>query len=222
MELLLIRHGETPGNAERRYVGVLDQPLSARGRAQAREAGVHPGVPLVYVSTMRRAQETARIMFPNARQVQVPGVQEMDFGIFAGRTADEMADDADYRAWVDGDCQGRCPGGESREEFDTRICGAMEAFCRGLRERGEEHAILVAHGGTMMAALHRMAAERRGYYEWLTGNCGGYRMEVAFPERADAPGGLGGCESPVEFRNIREWGIATQHGREAGPFGGNA
>jgi phosphohistidine phosphatase SixA len=62
MEMLLIRHGETPGNAARRYVGVLDQPLSDAGRIQAREAGVFEDQELVYVSTMRRARETAAIM----------------------------------------------------------------------------------------------------------------------------------------------------------------
>jgi len=210
VELVLIRHGETPGNAERRYVGALDQPLSERGRRQAREAGVHPDEELVYVSSMTRSQQTAAIMFPNARQVVVPGVQEMDFGTFAGRTADEMADDDAYRAWVAGNCEGTCPNGESRAEFIERICAAMTAFCHELREQGMHRAILVAHGGTMMASLYRMADTRRDYYDWLTGNCGGYRMDVAFPNGS------------VEFRNIESWGPATQHGRAAGPFGGNA
>ena len=32
MQALLIRHGKTPGNEERRYIGRTDEPLSARGR----------------------------------------------------------------------------------------------------------------------------------------------------------------------------------------------
>jgi alpha-ribazole phosphatase len=209
MELIIVRHGETPGNAQRRYVGALDQPLSERGRQQAAAAGVHPEEQLVYVSTMRRARETAAIMFPNARQVAVQGVQEMDFGAFAGRTAEEMSDDASYRAWVAGNCEGRCPGGESREQFIERICAAIIRFCHELRERHEERSILVAHGGTIMASLHRLAVEERDYYDWLPGNCGGYRMDVVLADEDT------GC---VRFHNVREWGATTPHGRTNGPF----
>ena len=130
MELILVRHGQTPGNAERRYVGALDQPLSAEGRAQAHVAGVHGDVGRVYVSPLRRTRETAAIMFPNAEQVVVEGVQEMDFGSFAGRTPDEMVDDPEYRAWVDGECKGTCPGGESQGQFTDRVCAAIERLLR--------------------------------------------------------------------------------------------
>ncbi|MBO4352437.1 MAG: histidine phosphatase family protein [Eggerthellaceae bacterium] len=178
MELVLIRHGQTPGNAEHRYVGALDQPLNERGRAQARDAGQFPDVPLVYVSNMRRAQETAAIMFPNARQVEVPGVEEMNFGAFAGRSADEMADDPDYQAWVESWCTLPCPGGESRAEFTDRVCESLEAFLRDAQGRGETRVILVAHGGTMMASLSGFGDGSREYYEWLVGNCEGYRLSV--------------------------------------------
>ena len=178
MELVLIRHGQTPGNALRRYVGALDQPLSENGRAEARDAGQFPDVPLVYVSKMRRAQETAAIMFPNARQVEVPGVEEMDFGVFADRSADDMADDPDYQAWVESWCTLPCPGGESRDELTDRVCESLEAFLRDAQERGEARVILVAHGGTMMASLSRFGDGSRSYYEWLVGNCEGYRLAV--------------------------------------------
>jgi len=85
-----MRHGQTPGNSERRYVGALDQPLSEQGRAEALAAGVLPKVKRVYVTTLKRTHETASICFPNAEQVEVEGLQEMDFGDFAGRSADEM------------------------------------------------------------------------------------------------------------------------------------
>ena len=173
MQLVLIRHGQTPGNAAHQYVGALDQPLSEKGRAQAAAAGVHPDVSLVYVSTMRRARETAQIMFPNARFVEVDGVQEMDFGDFAGRSANEMADDAAYCAWVDSYCTLPCPNGESRDEFTDRVCDALEALLRAADARGEQRVVLVAHGGTMMAALSRRGRPEREYWNWqLPCGCG--------------------------------------------------
>lgn len=178
LELIIIRHGRTPGNERGQYVGALDQPLSDVGWRQARQAGVWAGVERVYVSSLRRARQTAQIMFPHAALVQVDGLEEMDFGSFAGRSADDMLDDPDYRAWVDGGCTGRCPQGESRDEFVARVCQAMEALLRSAAARGERRVIVVAHGGTMMASLWRFADECRDYYEWLVGNCAGYRIRV--------------------------------------------
>ena len=183
MELILIRHGQTPGNGEKRYVGIVDQPLSEAGRAQARAAGTHGDVSCVYVSTLRRTHETAAIMFPNAEQVVVEGIQEMDFGAFAGRTPDEMEDDPAYRAWVEGFCKGRCPGGESQDELTERVCMAMERLLREVAARGEERLVMVAHGGTMMAFFSRYGNDpTKQYWDWLLGNCEGYRAELTFGE----------------------------------------
>lgn len=185
MELVLVRHGQTPGNAARCYVGALDQPLSEKGCEQAREAGPFNDVALVYVSTMLRARQTASLLFPNARLVEVPGVQEMDFGVFAGRSADDMVDDADYRAWVDSYCTLPCPGGESRDEFTDRVCASLEGLLRAAEKRGESRVILVAHGGTMMASLSRFGDGSRSYYEWNVGNCECYLIDVDLT--GDAP-----------------------------------
>lgn len=183
----IIRHGQTPGNAERRYVGALDQPLSEQGRSEARAqkdaiGRALPEVGRVYVSTLRRTHETAAILFPHVEQVVVDGIQEMDFGDFAGRSADEMCDDAEYRAWVEGNCEGVCPNGESKAEFTERVCVSLERMLRDAYARGERLVVLVAHGGTMMASLSRFADEDRTYYAWATGNCEGYRMQVRFSD----------------------------------------
>lgn len=178
VEFVLIRHGRTPGNGRHEYVGVLDQPLSEEGRAQALAAGSDERVERVYVSRLVRSQETAAIMFPNAEQVVIEGIHEMDFGAFAGRSADDMVDDAAYRAWVDGGCEGRCPGGESRAEFSDRVCASLERLLRDAASRGERRVVVVAHGGTMMAALSRFGDGSRSYYEWLVGNCEGYSIDV--------------------------------------------
>lgn len=179
LQFTIIRHGQTPGNALRRYVGCKDdQPLSEEGREQARQAARFPDVQRVYVSTLRRTHETAAIMFPNAEQVVVEGIQEMDFGVFTGRSADEMADDADYRNWVDSWCEDPCPDGESRAQFNERVVIAMDAFLHAAAARGESDVYLVAHGGTMMAFLDHYAGTIKQYFEWNTANCHGYRMRI--------------------------------------------
>ena len=169
----LIRHGETELQAQGRYQGSVDVPLSGEGRRKlsagreslsarrgslsagrgsltaggeslpakrenlsaGRESlltgGIYRDPAVVYVSPLKRARETASILFPEAVQVVIPGFSEMNFGKFEGRNYKEMENDPDYRAWVEGMCLGKCPEGESREEFCARTC---EAFLEVLRQ----------------------------------------------------------------------------------------
>ena len=175
MNIWLLRHGRTQYNDERRYQGRLDIPLSPAGEAELREADISPEI--VYVSPLRRSQQTARIIFPNAEQAVIDGFAEMDFGAFDGRTADEMAEDAAYRAWVDGDCTAQCPGGESRAAFCARSCAAFEALLEECTMRKVRILVIVAHGGTLRAVMERFALPERDYFDWTSGNGGGYLLD---------------------------------------------
>ena len=165
MKLRLIRHGMTRLGEEKRYQGSLDEGLSDLGRAALKRADFAP--PQVYVSPLLRARETAATLFPDAEQIIVPDLREMDFGAFEGRGWWEMERDSAYRAWVDGNCFGRCPGGEDRAEFSERVCAAIANLLRA----DEDELVIVAHGGTQMAALERWGRPAREYYRWQTA-CG--------------------------------------------------
>lgn len=186
MELWLLRHGSTEGNERRAYVGLRsDEPLSERGRTQCVGLEGLPHVERVYASPMLRARQTAELCFPNAKVTEVKGLEEFDFGAFEGRSARDMVDDEAYRAWVDGWCVGRCPGGESRAEFVSRTSEALDGMLRDAASRGEERVVVVAHGGTIMAALSSFAsayAQEDGYFEWQVGPCEGYEATVSFQE----------------------------------------
>lgn len=68
VSLLIMRHGATPGNERRIYVGKrTDEGLSKRGKEQCGRALVDPAVPKVYVSPMLRARQTASICFQIGR-----------------------------------------------------------------------------------------------------------------------------------------------------------
>ena len=174
MEILILRHGQTDGNREGRYLGRTDVPLNEAGEAEARAGGVLPGVRKVYVSPMRRAVRTAEICFPNARQVPVPDFREMDFGIFEGLNYEEMTGNAEYQKWVDGMCRGKCPGGESMPEFIDRVFAAFDGIVRAAVRAGEKQLFIAAHGGTVMALLSRCGRPEKDYYDWYVKNCRGY------------------------------------------------
>ena len=178
MQVTLIRHGKTAGNSELRYIGRTDEPLTGEGIAQVEAAGADSNVQTVYVSPLQRTRQTAQLLFPNARQQVVDDLREMDFGDFEGRTADEMVADRVYRAWVDGNCEGPCPNGESIESFCRRVGAAFEEAVRMAVGAGENILYLTAHGGTLMAIMSRFVKEPNSYYDWYVKNCCGWQGEL--------------------------------------------
>ena len=110
MLIYLLRHGLTEYNAQKRYQGQRDIPLSEEGGRELRRADIDPKV--VYISTLQRTAQTARVLFPNAKLIPVDGLKEMCFGSFEGRSYVEMEHDPDYLAWVASNCERRCPDGE--------------------------------------------------------------------------------------------------------------
>ena len=171
MKILLLRHGATAGNRQRRYIGRTDEPLSPDGIRQAEAAGALPGYPFVYVSPLLRARQTAEILFPGAEQVALKDLREMDFGVFEGRNAAEMEEDPAYRSWVESGCLAPCPGGESRQGFSRRVQRCFgEVVCSHLAQ-GTECLVFVVHGGVIMAVLEQFARPAVNYYEGYVDNC---------------------------------------------------
>ena len=173
MNVWLIRHGRTEWNDTGRYQGQTDLPLSNEGAAELVRADFSPKT--VYVTPLKRTQETARILFPDARQIVIDDLREMDFGVFEGRTYIEMENDVQYRECVEDNCRGRCPGGESREEFAARICAAFEK----LMDESEDDVVIVAHGGTQMSVMERFAVPHEPYFSRNAKNGTGYELDAS-------------------------------------------
>lgn len=166
MHIWLIRHGETQGNHERRYIGSTDESLNERGIAQAR-AFAAPAIDRLFVSPMRRCIETAQIMFPHVPYTVCNGLRECNFGVFEGKTADELADCSAYRIWVASNCTSDVPGGESITAFTQRCC---RAFADALEDAaGSGDAAFVIHGGCIMAILAHYEGQR-GFYDYRIEN----------------------------------------------------
>lgn len=172
MLVYLLRHGKTAWNLEGRYQGRSDIPLCEAGKQELSPADFSPE--RVYVSPMKRAAETAQLLFPGVQPIVVPGLEEMDFGTFEGKRFRDLADDQNYRSWVEGNCTAPCPGGEGREDFSRRVCAAFER----LMAREREQLVIVAHGGTQMAILERYGRPHRDYFAWQSPNGGGFLLEA--------------------------------------------
>ncbi|MCI8422148.1 MAG: histidine phosphatase family protein [Lawsonibacter sp.] len=177
MKVYLLRHGETDYNAQQRYQGWLDLPLSEKGRVALIQADFSPEQ--VYVTSLLRTWQTADILFPGAKQIPVDGLREMNVGDFEGRNAQEMEQDPAYRAWADSDWEGDIPGGESRAAFFQRVWEAFVPLVDQALERGEERLVIVAHGGTQVALLSRCALPQRANHDWLVPNGGGFVLDAS-------------------------------------------
>ncbi len=159
--LLAIRHGETVWNAENRFQGHGDSPLTETGRKQARALGRRlkgARFDVLIASDLGRAQETASILAGyTGHPVSIDQrLRERSFGELEGLTAEEIrnrhpgvferlyADDPDYAP----------PGGETlRAHFQRNIAFVEElaAASPGVT------AALVVHGG-VLDSLFRFVA----------------------------------------------------------------
>lgn len=149
--LYLVRHGATAANAEGRYIGWDEHPLSPEGLAQAervarRVAALAPS--RLVTSDLGRCVQTAEAI---ARATGLPfepdrRLRELNFGLFSGKTYDEIAAvwPAEVAAWLRDPERVAPPGGESLAALRRR---AMAALPR------EDRAVVVTHGGVIRAVM---------------------------------------------------------------------
>lgn len=148
MRVLLARHGETPWNAEGRYQGQEDIPLSATGIAQATALGERlreVRIDRAVASPLGRARHTAQLALGEARADMLAldeGLMEIAHGEWEGLLADEIRarDPQRLHDWRHAPESVLMPGGESLQQVFDR---AWPAFARALEGMGSDDTVLV-------------------------------------------------------------------------------
>lgn len=164
MPVLLLRHGQTAHNAERRFMGVTDIGLNDEGRRQAREAAqlLSGNVSAVYCSPLGRAQQTAEpLALPTTLLTELA---ELDQGELEGMTPPQaMSRFPDFfAAWQQDPFTTRVPGGESLGECQAR---ATTALCRVLQAHTPTELVVVVTHQMVISAL-RCALDQRSLTDW--------------------------------------------------------
>ncbi len=174
MKVYLIRHGETKGNREHRYVGVTDEGLLPEAVKLLSQQKM-PGASSVYVSPMRRCRETAKLLYPGQEQRIIEAFRECDFGEFEYKNYAELNGNPAYQRFLDTLGESGFPGGEEKRSFQQRCVGGLQEVLA--QEEGRDIA-LVVHGGTIMALLDWFSSPHRDYYDWQAQNGCGYRADA--------------------------------------------
>lgn len=178
--LHFIRHGETKGNAEGKYIGKTDLPItydSALSVKKLADAGIYPDVDIIYSSPLIRCLQTANIIYPGQDLKIVDNLKEYDFGVFEGKTAAEIADDPDFKAWTSGKASG-VPDGETSEQFTARICEGLNQIIYDMSDNGYTHAAVILHGGVIMRLFSVCALPQRPMVEWRTAAGHGFTARI--------------------------------------------
>jgi probable phosphoglycerate mutase len=171
LHLILVRHGETEWNAQRRYQGQTDVPLSELGRRQAEcvaDRLVGQTIDAVYASDLQRAWETAQIIAAKSglQVMPEPRLRELKFGVLEGLTFDEAQEQYPemINAWLE-DFNRPPEGGETIELFNSRVVSLLNDL---KAKHDEQTVLLVAHGGPLSEVLRvvlGLSREKRWYLE---------------------------------------------------------
>ena len=165
-QIILIRHGQTQGNKEHRYVGSTDEPLLEESKnciCDITGDFRHENLRL-FVSPMLRAKQTAKALFPDRDATVVDELRECEFGDFEYKNYLELQGDKRYQAFIDSGGTIAFPNGESREQFIHRTIIGFEKVLK--ESEDAQTIIIVAHGGTIMAMLDRLSYPHRDYFDW--------------------------------------------------------
>jgi len=162
MRVLLVRHGETPWNAEGRYQGQTDIPLSAVGEEQAGNLGLRladVAITRAVASPLSRARHTAELALGAARASMLTtdaGLQEIHHGSWEGKLAHEIADGDGERfaSWRSAPESVLMPGGESLEHVIDRAWPALQRACDGLG--ASDTLLVIAHDAVNRVLLCRV------------------------------------------------------------------
>jgi probable phosphoglycerate mutase len=156
-KLYLVRHGESTWNAQARYQGQLDTPISELGQEQSRALArrlASEGLDVVYTSPLARSVGTARLI-ADALEIEVreePRFIEIHHGEWQGmyvREVEEKFGDL-LKLWKTHPSRAQMPGGES---FDDVMQRALEATGEILDRHAGQRVAVVSHDIPLKAII---------------------------------------------------------------------
>lgn len=192
--ILLVRHGQSTWNADGRWQGRADPPLSDLGRRQAEVAAdgvVGLGITRVFASPLVRAHETATIV-GDALGLAIdadPRLQERDAGAWTGRTRAEIE-----AGWPGFLADGNRPDGFETDDIlherALAAIGDIAAVATG-------PVLVISHGGLIRVVERALGSEPHS-----VPNLGGLDIHRIDDDGTDGIDGTDGARLALQGRLV--------------------
>ncbi|MFP3155775.1 histidine phosphatase family protein [Lachnospiraceae bacterium ZAX-1] len=179
MNIFLIRHGQTQGNMQGRYVGRTNEPLLQESIKQLKNMTV-PLVSYVFTSNLLRCIQTAQCIYPNVPSIAVDGLQEIDFGRYEYKNYRDLNGDKQYQRFIDSGGLEPFPDEETLRSFRVQCVQAFGSCMAEARIKNFSAVAFVIHGGTIMAILETFGYPKKNYYDWQVKNGSGYKASAVW------------------------------------------
>lgn len=156
LRLLMLRHAQSTWNAQGRWQGHADPPLSAEGKQTAKAvASQYLDISRIISSPLLRAKETAEIIAASNNLGTIathPGLAERDLGEWEGLTRNEVEE-----GWPEYLQEHKWPeSAETTEAFQKRVLAAIS----GIAERIEAERIEAEKIETERIEAEKIKAEK--------------------------------------------------------------
>ena len=179
--MILIRHGETEWNSQKRMQGHSNSDLSLVGQAQIQALGQWmKNVPfdLIYSSDSLRAKQTAEAITQfSGHELQFDQrLREKNLGVFEGLTSEEARERHPevFRLFKTAGSKYVIDEGESTQQLQDR---ALEIVDEIRIKHPEEHVLLVTHGGFIRVVMkHSLGLSLETPTRFLIRNTGVFRL----------------------------------------------
>lgn len=193
--LLLVRHGETEWNRQKRFQGQIDVPLNENGRLQGQKAAEFlRDIPIdaAYTSSLLRPKETAQLILehhPGLSLQEVEALWEISHGEWEGKFEEDI--EAGYpgmlQQWQHAPETVQMPGGENLEQVWHRSIAAWKEIVAAHSHGDTVQTVMVsAHDAINKAILcHIVGWGPEAFWRFKQGN--GAVSVIDYPNGIDSP-----------------------------------
>ncbi|MCI5996818.1 MAG: histidine phosphatase family protein [Peptoniphilaceae bacterium] len=160
MEIILIRHGETSWNVERRLQGNKDISLNENGFRQAKERAKYflnkKIIPdKIFCSNKIRAKQTAQVIAKKffLDVFEIEGIEEISFGNWEGYRWDDLTKyfEVSFEEWNKNKKTSKSHGGENYIDVKNRVIPVLKNIYEKSKE--SDTIFVVTHGAIIMTIL---------------------------------------------------------------------
>lgn len=186
--IVLIRHGTTQWNVEKKYLGHTDMGLLPDAQEELALLSEQCGNltwDAVYCSDLLRCRQTLAHIAPQLiEQAKFDSrLRENDFGQWEGLSYAQLKDNLLYRSWIDDPQKITPPEGEAWKNFAERVDSFLHEQIWSEHPRKNSHkTVIVTHGGVIRYLMSRLII---GVGFWDTHVIPGQAIQVQLEKRGE-------------------------------------